>query len=63
MKPLKEISFQYSYEVSRWVNTNDVTVVSIASSGRYSEGFTLFYRENPTLKEIRNQKLDEIEDE
>lgn len=43
---LKEKSFKYSSDLVRWVNDNrTIQIIAITSSGKFSEGFTLFYKE------------------
>jgi hypothetical protein len=37
-------NFQYSDDATKWINKNNINVVSIADAGRFSEGVRIMYR-------------------
>lgn len=46
IKELKVKYFKYAEDLVKYANENNVIVVSITSTDRFSEGYILFYREN-----------------
>ena len=51
---VKSVSFQYAEGVTQWINKQKehgiyINIISIASAGRYSEGFVVFYEENVAI--------------
>jgi hypothetical protein len=44
MKNLKYKKFQYPDDLTFWVNSVDITIVSITAKGKFEgEGYTIFY--------------------
>lgn len=37
-------NFQYSDDATKWINKNNIDVISIADAGRFSEGVRIMYR-------------------
>lgn len=36
--------FQYIDEAIKWINENNINVISVSDAGRFSEGFFIIYR-------------------
>ena len=37
-------NFQYSDDATKWINENNIDVISIADAGKFSEGVRIMYR-------------------